>query len=311
MKKHILIIVVLVSTVLQACKKDKQPNVKTDDIKHTVTFNISGFEQVIEPTGFAKDKKRVLADTSLRGQYLVCLYYKADGTFISEETRSYDYDDPDNENYGVFKKDLSAGDYTAIFFAYNEFDEYRIEDGYIYYDEHSNEDYPDPLSNIYSKRINFSITSQTGDIAQSVIMQRYFGTLAVQITDALPANVTSIETQVNDWYGMNIFEDTNVLNRGYTIVKFNKVLTGQAGVINYLVNTDSKILSTGGPVQVTIIAYNNSSVITKKVLPNVNFYKNTKTILRGKLFESNQTGNNAGFSTSFETFLPDSITAEF
>lgn len=306
MKKYIVVLFVILFTALQACKKDNQSSGESQEKKYDVSFNVKGFEQVIESATSIKNKKVTEADPSLHNYYLLCLYYKADGTFIASEGK-YSFD----EDYGEFKTKLATGNYTAIIFAHGDSGEYEVEDGNIYFFDYRYDHPPGPLAQIYSKRINFSIDAQTNDVVQDVILQRYFSTLALQITDALPSNLVAIETEVKDRGGMNIFDDVTAANSKTITVKSTKQITGQTGTTDYLLDTDLKILNTGGPTEVIITARGTSGIITRKVIPNVNFYKNTKTILRGKLFDNDQTGNGAGFNASFETFLPDSITAGF
>ncbi|MCC8410272.1 hypothetical protein LJ707_15125 [Mucilaginibacter sp. UR6-1] len=308
MKKNILTLVIFITVSALSCKKDNTTDDVTRQDVHNVTFNITGFDQSIEPAKNSLSKKKIqAADPSLGNLDLRCLYYRSDGTFVtSDEMSKYD------DDYGTFKAKLAPGNYTILFYAYSRgFSDDYVYPGALRWNNLGYEAVNDTLPDIFGKRINLTVSSSSGDISQDIILHRYFGNLAVQITDALPSNITSIEARVRDCVSMYMFSGLNNSKAIGKITASTQNLAGKAGVTNYVYNTPIRVFGTGGPLEVVLTAYGSTGILSQKVLPNVNFYTNTKTILRGKLFESNQTGNNAGFSASFETFLPDSITAEF
>ncbi|MCD8740267.1 hypothetical protein LT679_06600 [Mucilaginibacter roseus] len=280
MKKN-LILLTIISLAFFACKKDRATTsgTDTDGKKYAVTFGVNGFDQVTEPIG-TKAGKKTLADTSNIRKIASLSYvlYNTNGKKI--KTKNYKNTEVE---FGSIRDSLPQGNYIAVIIGGDFFINGDVANAGI----------------TFYKKISFTVSNSP--FSQSVTLERMNAGLQVIVEDTVPAGdyPRSYRISVNDYSTFSIFNyqplSTTFIARSYLKE------TSQRDTID--IGTIPSILNTVTPMTVTVGAYRNSngtSVIALKTIGNVMFYRNKKTILRGKLFNNDTTGTgNAGFKISF------------
>jgi len=149
----------------------------------------------------------------------------------------------------------------------------------------------------------FSLTVGGQDIQQAVTLERLTGKLEVNILDQIPANADKIEFKIYDaaYYiklnTLQVIGNTDYYDEGenaeypetqmFYPIQFKASDRGSSNFkyTKFLYGRDQA-------VRVKIQCFDaNGNVIASKNIPNVQIYKNKRTILSGKLFETTpQTG---------------------
>lgn len=293
-------------------KSEDTPQLKKQETakKYAVTFNTSGFSQ--EVTDLSKSKgnsiSAALKDHTNEFFYLV---YDATGKEVSRQNQSYE--NKNNPNYGIVKDSLPAGTYTVVmvaskqYFTINRYNDeilkyFPLNEAFFHYD-HRNAEYIRPKGDdtFYKK---FSLTVSNAPITQKIILDRIVGKLEIKITDY------SIDPNYS--YYVYVPDETPgfYLNSG---LPYRKVEDGDSaspaaipgeGLTYYILNTST-------PMNVVIIYRKNGEYATviKKVIKNVQVYKNKKTILTGKMHDG---VTQAGFNVVVDDeFGSETINVEF
>jgi len=159
----------------------------------------------------------------------------------------------------------------------------------------------------------FSLTVGSQDIQQAVTLERITGKLEVNILDQIPANADKIEFKIYDaaigikLSTLQVGGSTDYLDEGenseypetqmFFPIKLSAADKGQSSYkyIKFLYGRDQ-------PVRVKIQCFDvNGNIIASKNIPNVRIYKNKRTILSGKLFETTpQTGFAVSVNSSWD-----------
>ncbi|MCC8410274.1 hypothetical protein LJ707_15135 [Mucilaginibacter sp. UR6-1] len=312
MKSKVLIFI-LIGIAALSCKKDKTSNQPVDDGKlYPVNFTVNGFIQQHEPITNSSGKK-LTADTPLKAlaQRIYYRVYKPDGTLVKSR-RNTNYTLAD---FNKFKDSLTVGNYIAVFLAYD-----KSHGGYSV-----GGNGPDDLFTftarettpmealIFYKKISFTVTS-SGSNSSTIALERVNAGLQLKITDAVPAGVTYIAASYQDYNGFQVFNNKPIPNwdpndeHFWGSIDHGMSTAATPGQTNTTSAVWPYILNTVTPITVTIRANG-----FQKTVYNVMFYRNTTTILTGKLFTNEPSGaGNAGFQTTFKTaFDTDSIIKNF
>ena len=143
----------------------------------------------------------------------------------------------------------------------------------------------------------FMLTIGSQDISQEVRLERITGKLEVNILDKLPANATQMEFKI---YGAAHVIELNtsqaIGNTDYPEededISFHPILlkAEERGMSNYKFSRYLYGRDQAVTVKIQCFDADRKLIVTKNV-PDVHIYKNKRTILSGKLFDSNpQTG---------------------
>ena len=143
---------------------------------------------------------------------------------------------------------------------------------------------------IYFVRCNFNISNS--DITDKLIISRVVGQLEVNLEDAIPNNVAYIQAGgIGEYEGYSFeyelpFGETIIGdNESYVDVTPNLITGADVGKTNY--KLQRYIINTRIPVTIVLKAYDAANnLIVRKEINNVQFYKNRRTILSGKLFST-------------------------
>jgi hypothetical protein len=316
MKKYILLFTAICIVIL-SCKKDKATKPANQDGKlYPINFNVSGFTQTQEPA-ISASGKRLAADTPLNAilPYLQYRLYTPEGILIKKFIAKRS-----NADFGKFTDSLATGNYTAVFLGYLQKsttvldeapDDVLTAAGRIF----------GPLEEtVYYKKINFSVPATS---VQNIALERVSAALQLVIKDPIPSNVRLIDVTYNDYNGFSVFKDQPIWywdfensenNTQYISIdhSFSTKINVPAGTSNFTTSVWPYILNTVTPIEMTIAAYefDNSSTIRAKKTLNVMFYRNTKTILTGRLFSNDAADE--GFKTTLKyNFAADSISSTF
>lgn len=135
-----------------------------------------------------------------------------------------------------------------------------------------------------------TITVGAGDSAQGFSLNRVVGQLEVNIEDAIPANVANISIAAignNSAFFFNSETSGESPAGGEDEATYNfinaPVTAGNIGTTNFKVS--GFIMNTNTPITILVRAFDSAqNLITFKRIDNVQFSKNKRTILTGKLF---------------------------
>jgi hypothetical protein len=311
--KKVLLYLAVAAFFLSSCKKDSSHNEggSTPGKKYAVNFSVSGFTQTItggDSSSLAtKGTHNALAigprNLSLASSASILYYYvyNSSGALVSSLTQL-----SSNPNFGTIQDTLAAGTYTVVMaagqthFVSDQTNQYSTATlTYI----GKLPGYPAEWSDSFSKVFTVTISNQA--ISQSVQLARMVGAVQLDIKDAIPSNVYSLQMQFEydySTYAISTGQITDQTAFPYT----DTIPTSARGTTNF--KTTAIVLNTSTPMEVIITAYDNTNkVIATTSVTNVNCYKNTTTVLSGKLFTSNV---NWGVSVN-NTWDPTTINISF
>lgn len=202
---------------------------------------------------------------------------------------------------------LAAGTYTVIILA-AAVDFNAVQDFYI--NTQSDSSFPGPGGYFYlplsTAYFNFTwfldpivssadtymykgtITVTTHDIQQNYTLNRIVGQLVINIEDAMPANAAGIDVGLSEEYMGLSLNDLQPNQLIYLNTLGLPVSSDELGKTN--TQFTHFIINTVTPMDVSITCYDASNnTIATKTINGVQFTKNEKTILTGKLFDGVQT----------------------
>lgn len=298
--KRFLLICSALSILFFSCKKDQTANPTPPDNKtYPITFSLSGFEQTYVPIGKANTPGKKINDVdSIPVNKLYFLLLK--DTSENGGIQSYKEVTKTTSGFGVFKEDVPAGQYTAIFIGSNG----GIMDTKVKPALFSAFNY----ETFYSK---IPVTISNAGVSQNVEMGRVTGQLVLNINDAVPAGVTKIEMT---YTSATYFEVFTGLKKTFTPMTKTVALNAtDAGKTNYRVIANL-LASDNGVFSVTIKYYKTSQTTAtgSVTIPNVQCKTNVRTILSGNLFTNDPpAGVGQNFTIKLDTTWNAPITTEF
>ena len=240
--------------------------------KYPVSFSVSSLDHT-----FKKIAATEAPATSDKIDVLYYILYNPDGTLnhtiIQKNT---------DTNFGSIKDSLVAGDYTVAIVGYKgtlKVEPLIASTGRI------EKDFYKPIVDTFIKKFPFTVG---GSSNQSVVLERVIAQAQFVIKDAIPANVAKLEIKVNDELLLYAFEgEVGPAARQPLIVTvpIGESDRGKTGFTYSLF-----ILNTQAKVDITIRAFSSSNdLIATQSIPQVQFYKNTTTVLSGDLFDAGKT----------------------
>lgn len=268
--KKILLALSFCALSFTSCKKDK------DGPKTDVTFQFSDFNWEVGAIGKTSSRTHDVGDSvgDTLKNYAKYFYYRAynsSGVLVSQKTQTSDAPD-----FGVITDVLDPGTYTVVFTASNRplgFSRYGLTSDHFY--DMQNGYWDDTF---FQKK---TVTVGTEPITHSVKLERIVGALEVTLLDEIPQNASKIVITAEHEQGVY---ELNSGKRAATGTKTKEfILTaadkGQANR-KFLMH----ILNITRGLRITITSYNSqNAVLNTKVIDNVSFYQNRKTMLRGNL----------------------------
>lgn len=304
--KKIFIYCALLSIILSACKKDKKSQPESADKLYPVSFDISNFNQDIEPITQNNLKTNDVVTPEQAG--VVKLMYKLyDSNNTLKKTKVLRKGNP---LFPSIKDSLAAGNYTGVFIGIKDTLDFKDMGTYFRYYEiyqHPGNDTPGQyvFTETFYKKINFTVSS-TG-IQQDVTLGRLNAELQIIFKDAIPIGTTYASVSITDYTGFLYFDGTPVgaqISHSATIsIPANKI-----GTTNFATKPISYIYNTLNPVTVTIESSWGGGIL-QKTISGVQLQRNTRTILTGNVFTSSV--NNAGFNVTYQPLNPNDLIQGF
>ena len=294
--KNSILFFTLICSLLLSCKKDKHANSGKTATRYPVTFSVNGFSQTTGPITNAIGKQTnnvVPAGSSLNN--IVYVLFKADGTAIKN---IYQYKGTGyGQVFGTIKDTLEKGNYVAVFYGTPLTDQLTL-GAATEVSVHNGQE-------LFSKRVNFTV-GETNN-SQTVNLERISASCKIVLEDisAAPPFSTIVVTFTDDSQ-FAVFPDTAIQQKAISWSLLNK---GKYDP-NSSYSVYDGIYHTSGPVTMQITVSGLTTVIAKKTINNVMFYKNTQTILSGKLFAADTAGTN-GLTPTFNTTFKADTTIKF
>lgn len=273
-------------TLFVSCKKGETA---VDEIipntLHHVSFNISGFSQKIVNMG-VKSSATVKAESAASHvNYIVYCIYNNEGVLL----KKVEQNDKAAAGFGAVKEQLPAGSYTLAVAAgtkrFSIAGSDLLKSAFVTSHSESHGD-------TFVKVLKFDINDK--DHQADIEIDRVVAKLELVILDQIPLDVSKITMMSTSASFYHFIKSTSSL----TDIITEEVFVTESNKIGEGSTFDSFILpmrATGSlTTDITISCYNaKGDVIVNKVVKNVVFETNKKTILSGKLFEktSNQQSN--------------------
>lgn len=292
--KRALICFALITIALFSCKKDNHTKTNSDNKTYPVTFSISNFNQENNPIDQTSKSKVNAAVTPDQSSVLKLIYKLYDSNNQLKKTVIIKKGAP---GFGVVKDSLASGNYTAVFvglidtlnFPYYSYSELN----FTYFN--SLNDLPTFKETFY-KKTSFVVGSDL--LQQAVVLGRITSELQIIIKDAIPAGVSQFQIAINGVHVEYSYFDDNSSHPTRNSYSIN-VPSSAIGTTNYTVGPIKDLLNTNSPLTVTIAAQNSNGIyFGQKTISNIMLQRNTRTILTGNLFSSDNAGGN-GFSVTY------------
>jgi hypothetical protein len=231
-------------------------------------------------------------------------YYHEDGVYYSTSNPLGLEYRPTTDPYNVITDSLAAGTYTIVvagsdadISANNHNSSWADFDNIAYFPLAQAKVYPNmgldlrPVSQvIYFGKT--TITVGSGDSAHGITINRVVGQVEVNIEDAMPANVASISIAAIGNHAAFLFDSETSAESAFSEdeVTYNiitrQVTAADIGTTNFKVAGYITNITT--PISIVVKAYDSQqNLITFKRIDNVQFSKNKRTILSGRLFTPN------------------------
>ncbi|MDN5286996.1 MAG: hypothetical protein JWR38_3270 [Mucilaginibacter sp.] len=285
MKRYIPFIILLF-LCLTGCKNDKQNTPSPSGKTYKIVFNASSSSQSINSTG-AKVvnslKTNAVGPVSSSAKRLYYIVYDSSGKLVHEIGQ-----DSTVSDFGRIADDLPAGTYTCYFGAgQNYFYSTIASSTFLNY---RGLGIPPTWEDWFYKKITLTITDS--NINQDVVLERMVGQLQLNIEDAIPASVLSISITT---IGELAFYD--YLQGAFTHSQDIETFVG-IPTANY--KPTLLIGNTATPISIKITCYDSKGVVAQRTISNVQFTKNVKTILSGKLFTASKGDFAVGVNDTFD-----------
>lgn len=309
---------------------------KTDIKKYAVSFALSGFTQSEgtinqkKPGDLISSKTPTTSSLSTLVNNILYVAYDAAGNEVgrirqfsdalpSETSYKFTYGDdmyfkPYTNPFGSIVDSLPAGTYTIVIVG----SKYKFAIDSRHNDDPTDYLSRDPLSHAFigdERSISyqlpltkdtffkkFTLNVAADDVIQPVTLERITGKVEINILDAIPANAYRFEFRFIN--AVNLFEFNTQTAHGNTYYEdpnFNyqpvQILPTQIGITNY--RFKKYIFGSDQVCDVELRCFDSSgAIIASKTVTGVHIYRNRRTSLRGRLFD---TGVPTGFSISVDT----------
>lgn len=260
------------SLLFFSCKKNDRSS-DQDTTLYEVSFNLTGFSQVI--TDFKNQPFSSSETPSLSGsiRYLYYFIYNADGAYVNFLKQT----DTD-ENFGKIVDKVAAGSYTVVLFgSKNEevtnnpttLDKAKLTSS-------STDD------DVFFKKL--SVVVGSNDVSQDLSLEHIASYLELNIEEVLPANVASVEMLTPDELPVFSFSAGMVTTSNGTVQKMvTRAITTDDDRNN--LKMGMSVLNDQTPLTVRLNCYDSARKNLKTVtINNVKCVRDRKTILSGKLF---------------------------
>ncbi len=297
----------LACILVYSCKKETSKLPVTTKKTYEVKFNVSNFDQTLQSTGsraLGRYGSKTASVTSV-ANYLNLLYYyvyDSNGNIVHSLIQ-----DSTATNFGNIADSLVSGTYTVVIAAGKQGLRYGKQPGqpetlpswYIFYSPVANQAiWKDSFCT------KFQLTVSGGNINQNVTLTRLVGQLEVKILDTIPASANTLRIAINQEYS-NYYVSDGHEDGGAPLTIQATIPNSAKGKANFTIN--NIIGNTTAPFSVTITCYDASQKIlgTARV-DNTTCQKDTRTILSGKLF-----GSNNAFNVSLNPWNPNPINIPF
>lgn len=308
MKKAILFTLVA-SLLLSSCKKEHSGGTKPTNGTYKINLNVSGFTQSVVTSATNKTQVNDLKTAAVTGigGFLDQLYYyvfDSNGKlvhFLSQDSTA--------SNFGAISDNLPAGTYTVVIGAGKKgFNTFSLSTSLIpqngWYFSYNPSPYAIPLAWLDTFYDKFQLTV-SGDVNQTVQLNRIVGQLGVVIQDTIPASANTIVVTITQEDYALMFFPTEKLAIANTLVNTITLPAAVKGTNTF--TTTNIIGNTATPITVEITCFDAAKNILGSVtVNNVSIQKNTETILTGKLF-----GSANGFNVSLGAWTPGTITIPY
>lgn len=283
MKKILYLLAITV--VFGSCKRggeaDAKPSVINVERKHSVAFNVGGFQLSAIRTSSIDE-----SDLGSKVDNIIYQVFNSSGILVKTiEQNKKDH------NFGNIQDSLLAGTYTAVLVAvkgqvygYNTANQLLDDGGFFYYNGK-------PAEDTFYKKFTFTVKEA---VDQNVTLERIVGKLEFVIKDTIPENINSISLVLQGetthfWYSKKLNSDIYLKTYDLVLTNSDKGKSGYK-FSYYILNTDSKI-------DATIRAYDKSGnlIVEKKVL-SVIVPKNGVASYSGLLFSTTESVSKSGLS---------------
>jgi len=321
------ILLLMVVTALQACKKDNHtdPVVNTPDKLYPITFNVTN---TVQQTKLAS-KMGTTASFPISEPYINPLkggintidymLYDVNGILKKHST----FHSPE-ANFGSISDNVSAGNYTVAIVGSIDSSGYSNrnigEDGYYRFVSVQDSLFGYAYSSsIYSTSggeeqwydaffKKFSLTVPGSGINQNITLTRIVAQVELYILDALPDNATSLSFEIKD--DRSYYSALKDMPAAQITTHSNIHSTNITNTNRKNFKISAIVVDTASPFSAIVSVYGTNGLITKKTINDIRCQKNTKTILSGKLFSCGAT-NGSGFQISVKTGFDGDINSSF
>ena len=267
-----------------ACKKSS--NQASESPKTDATFTVADFSQSVAPMAKSNSAVLDIGDT-LRNyaDHLIYRVYNSSGTLVSSKDQT-----SSSPAFGTITDRLEPGNYTIVFVASTEAIGYQynlLSSALIFgHDpgfEQVNGVRVQRLSRAWEdtflKKIN--ITFGTSPFVETVRLDRLVGALELNLEAGVPAEVSRIAISVE--YDQNTY-NVNTGVRSSTLIKTKEFIIADSDRGQPDKKFLMHVINVTRPQLITIKAFNaQNELITQKMINNVTFFQNKKTILTGNL----------------------------
>lgn len=280
-----LLLFLIPCTIWGACSKSiETPVIPSEQKTYSVELSVGGFTEV---TGDIKSNVPETFSDSL-SKHISVLYSRIYNTNTGQLVFSEDQSKGVNSKFGTIVSSLVNGDYTAVFIGSQS--SLQINPGVFNTSGFST---GNALYDTFYKKIKFSIVNQ--GVTETVQLERVIAGLNVIVEDAIPAGISKIEIIIPDDQISYSFFDDNRLGASTRTVEFSLTAADQ-GLTNKTLKTLA--FKINSPTSVVIKTYNTNNILhSQTTIPNVTFFANKTTSLKGKLFS---------FDTDFDV-TPNSV----
>ncbi|MDN5286998.1 MAG: hypothetical protein JWR38_3272 [Mucilaginibacter sp.] len=285
MKRYIPTIILLF-LCLTRCKNDKQNTPPPSGKTYKIVFNGSNSSQSISSTGSKvvnSLKTNAVGPVSSSAKRFYYIVYNSSGKLVHEVEQ-----DSTMSDFGTITDGLPAGTYACYFGAGQH---YFYPEIYLSAFLNYRKGELDTWEDWFYKKITLTVTDS--NINQDIILERMVGQLQLNIEDTIPASVSNITiTTIGE------MRNYDYLQGAYTYPQDREV-----SVIVPSLNFKRTLLigNTLTPITVKITCYDSKkNVVAQRTISNVQFTKNVKTILSGKLFTASKGDFAVGVNNTFD-----------
>ncbi len=282
--KTLLCTLAICVALTSACKKSQHATPESP--KTQTTFTVADFSQTVVPMGKSGSSISDIGDTLKNyADYLIYRVYNSSGTLVSSKDQT-----SSSPTFGTITDRLEPGNYTVLFVASKDVIGYQYnslasalifghDPGFDWVNDVRVQRISRAWEDTFLKKI--SITVGTDPFIETVRLDRIVGALELNLEAGVPAEVAKITISVE--YDQNTYQ-VNTGVRSSTLIKTKEftVTDSDRGQPNkkFLMH----VFNVTRPQLITIKGFNTQNeLVTQKVINNVTFFQNKKTILTGNL----------------------------